>query len=73
MQTINIAGGNLFQLALQYLGDPTQWNRLALANLGTLAPQGGVPDTFISGLVELNIPSVNSDAGGGIYVPPYPD
>jgi hypothetical protein len=73
MQTINIAGGNLFQLALKYLGDATQWNRLALANLGTLAPLGGVPDTFIPGLVALNIPAVNADAGGGIYVPPASD
>jgi hypothetical protein len=43
---------------------------MALANLGTLAPQGGVPDTLISGLVSLTVPSVNADAGGGIYVPP---
>jgi hypothetical protein len=73
MQTINIAGGNLFQLALEYLGDATQFNRLALANLSTLAPGGGVPDTSITGLVALNIPSINADAGGGIYVPPGSD
>lgn len=73
MQTINIAGGNLFQLALQYLGDATQFDRLALANLSTLAPQGGVPDPMLTGLVKLNIPSVNANAGGGIYVPPGPD
>lgn len=73
MQTITVAGGNLFQLALQYLGAADQWNRLALANLSTLAPNGGVPDPTITGLVVLNIPSVNADAGGGIYVPPSPD
>jgi len=66
MQTINIAGGNLFALALQYLGDSTQWDRIALANLSTLAPNGGVPDPMITGLVKLNIPSVNANAGGGV-------
>jgi hypothetical protein len=73
MQTITIAGGNLFALALQYLGDATQFDRLALANLTTLAPAGGVPDPMLTGLVTLNIPSINPDAGGGIYVPPGPD
>jgi len=73
MQNINVAGGNLFQLALQYLGDATQWNRIALANLSTLAPNGGVPDPVIAGVVNLNIPSINTDAGGGVYVPPLPD
>jgi nucleoid-associated protein YgaU len=73
MQTINIAGGNLFQLALQYLGDGTQWNRIALANLSTLSPNGGVPDPMLTGLNTLNIPAINTNAGGGIYVPPGPD
>lgn len=73
MQTINVAGGNLFALALQYLGDGAQWNRLALANQKTLAPNGGVPDPMITGLVALNIPSINANAGGGIYVPAQPD
>ncbi|MFZ0271001.1 MAG: hypothetical protein WAL34_04040 [Acidobacteriaceae bacterium] len=73
MQQINVAGGNLYQLALQYLGDATQWDRIALANLGTLAPNGGVPDPVLSGLVTLNIPEVNATAGGGVYVPPGPD
>jgi nucleoid-associated protein YgaU len=73
MQTITVAGGNLFQLALQYLGDSTQWNRLALANLAALAPAGGVPDPMLTGLVSLNIPALNANAGGGIYVPASPD
>jgi len=30
---ITVAGGNLYQLALQYLGDATQWNRIAQATL----------------------------------------
>lgn len=73
MQKINVAGGNLFALALQYLGDATQFNRIALANLPTLAPGGGVPDPMLTGIVTLNIPSVNANAGGGVYVPPGPD
>jgi nucleoid-associated protein YgaU len=73
MQTINIAGGNLFQIALAYLGDATQWDRIALANLSALAPNGGVPDPMLTGLVELDIPAVNANAGGGVYVPPGPD
>jgi hypothetical protein len=73
METIDVAGGNLFALALQYLGDATQWNRLALVNQATLAPAGGVPDPMITGLVRLQIPAVNANAGGGIYVPPAPN
>jgi hypothetical protein len=73
MQTATIAGGNLFQLALQYLSDATQWDRLALANLPALAGGGGVPDPMITGLVTLNIPSINANAGGGVYVAPGPD
>lgn len=68
-----MAGGNLFALALQYLGSADQWNRLALVNLQTLAPDGGVPDPMLTGLVALDIPAVNANAGGGIYEPPGPD
>jgi nucleoid-associated protein YgaU len=73
MQTVNVAGGNLFALALQYLGDPTQWDRLALANQATLTPAGGVPDPMLTGIVSLKIPAINANAGGGVYVPPGPD
>lgn len=61
MQTITVAGGNLYQIALQYLGDATQWNRIAQANK--------LIDPFLSGVVTLVIPSVDPTAGGGIFVP----
>ena len=61
MQTVTVAGGNLFQLALQYLGDATQWNRIAQEN--------GLIDPMLTGVVTLNIPSVDPNAGGGIFVP----
>ncbi|WP_029630418.1 hypothetical protein [Zavarzinella formosa] len=61
MRTITVAGGDLFTLALQYLGDATQWNRIAQAN--------GLIDPVLSGVNTLNIPSTNSNAGGGVFVP----
>ncbi len=60
MKTITVAGGNLYQLALQHLGDATQWNRIAQAN--------GLLDPVIVGVVTLKIPSVNAAATGGVYV-----
>lgn len=61
MRTITTAGGNLYQLALQYLNDATQWNRIAQAN--------GLIDPVLTGLVTLQIPSVDTSAGGGVYQP----
>lgn len=58
MQTIIVPSGNLFQLAAQYLGDATQWNRIAELN--------GFTDPMIYGLTTLIIPAQNSKAGGGI-------
>lgn len=59
MQTITVMGGNLFQIAAQYLGDATQWNRLVqLNNLP--------PDFVITGSVTLKIPGVDDTQGGGI-------
>ncbi len=60
MKTITVAGGNLYQLALQYLGDATQWNRIAEVN--------GLTDPVINGIVTLQLPQVDTNAGGGIYV-----
>jgi nucleoid-associated protein YgaU len=70
MLTVSVAGSNLYQLAARHLGDATQWNRIALANLSVLAPDGGVPDPMLTGLVTLSIPAQNANAGGGVYVPP---
>jgi hypothetical protein len=61
MRTVTVAGGNLYQLALQYLGSADQWNRIAQVN--------NLIDPMLSGLVTLQIPSVDANAGGGIFVP----
>lgn len=57
-QTATVAGGNLFALAAKYLGDATQWIRLAQAN--------GLSDPVLQGVVTLTIPPVNAAAGGGL-------
>ena len=54
--TITIAGGNLFAIAAQYLGDATQWNRIAALN--------GLTDPVLTGITTLTLPSVIK-AGGG--------
>ena len=58
MQTITVAGGNLFQIAAAQLGDATQWIRIAQLN--------GISDPMLNGLVTLNLPDPNPAAGGGI-------
>lgn len=58
MKMVTVAGGDLFRLALERLGDATQWNRIARAN--------GLSDPVLSGLVTLKLPPVNPAAGGGI-------
>jgi hypothetical protein len=58
VQTVTVAGGNLFKLAAVYLNDATQWNRIAQAN--------GLSDPVLNGLNTLVIPPVNPNAGGGI-------
>lgn len=54
LQTITVQGGNLFALALAYLGDPLQWTRIAALN-------GLGPDPFLPAntILELAIPPVN--------------
>ena len=61
MKTSTVGGGNLFQIALQELGDATQWNRIAELN--------GLIDPFLTGLVTLQIPKYDPSAGGGVYDP----
>lgn len=58
MQTIQVAGGNLFRIAAQYLGDATQWVRIAQLNQ--------LSDPMLSGVVTLRIPAVDPSAGGGV-------
>jgi len=54
---VTVSGGNLFSLAAQFLGDATQWNRIARYN--------GIWDPMIVGTVTLWIPPVDANAGNG--------
>ena len=58
-KTITVAGGNLYQIALEQLNDATQWSRIAEAN--------GLIDPVLTGIVTLAIPPVDPNAGGGVY------
>ena len=58
MRTLLVAGGNLFQIAAQQLGDATQWIRIAQLNQ--------LSDPMLSGVVTLEIPDVDPSAGGGV-------
>ena len=60
MASITVAGGNLFRIAAEQLGDATQWIRIAQLN--------GLSDFMVLGLITLEMPSVNLNAGGGIVV-----
>ena len=54
---IRVAGGTLFAVAAQYLGDATQWNRIAQLN--------GLLDPIITGVVFLRLPPYDLTAGNG--------
>ncbi len=58
MKTIVVTGGSLFQIASEYLGDATQWIRIAQLN--------GLADPVLHGLVILRLPEIDVAAGGGI-------
>lgn len=58
MRTLTTAGGNLFRIAADTLGDATQWIRIAQLNTLT--------DPQLSGIVTLLIPETDPSAGGGI-------
>ncbi len=58
MRTVTVAGGTLFRVALDWLGDATQWVLVAQLN--------GLTDPVLSGLTTLRLPSVDPNAGGGI-------
>jgi nucleoid-associated protein YgaU len=55
--TIRVAGANLFRLAAVYLGDASQWNRIAALN--------GLTDFQIEGALTLRIPPLDKSAGNG--------
>lgn len=56
--SITVFSGNLFQIAAQYLGDATQWIRIAQLN--------NMSDPTIRRMTILVLPSVDASAGGGI-------
>ena len=58
MKTITIAGGNLFRIAAEHLGDATQWIRIAQLN--------GLTDPVLFGVITLRLPNTDLRAGGGI-------
>jgi hypothetical protein len=58
VNTLVVAGGDLFRIALQQLGDATQWNRIASLN--------GLNDPVLQGLITLHLPAMDLSAGGGI-------
>jgi hypothetical protein len=55
---ITVAGGDLFHIAAQQLGDATQWIRIAQLN--------GLSDPVLTGVTTLRLPAPNPAAGGGI-------
>jgi hypothetical protein len=56
--TITVAGGDLFHIAAQQLGDATQWIRIAQLN--------GLSDPMLAGVTTLQLPALNPAAGGGV-------
>ena len=48
MRTVTVAGGTLFRVAADELGDATQWVRIAALN--------GLNDPMLSGVVTLKLP-----------------
>lgn len=59
---VTLAGGNLFRVAADTLGDATAWTRIALAN--------GMDDPFFTDTRTLVIPPPDpSLKTGGILVP----
>lgn len=57
IKSVRFAGGNLFVIAATYLGDATQWNRIAqLNNMG---------DPFFTDIRVILLPPPNKNAGNG--------
>lgn len=62
VRTVTVAGANLMKLAQQYLGDATQWNRIAALNQDVLTDRC---DPMIADVVTLRIPPYDPKAGNG--------
>lgn len=52
VQTVTLSGGNLYQVASDYYGDPSQWTVIAAAN--------GLTDPQLTGIHTLTIPVIKS-------------
>ena len=57
-RSVIVGNGTLFAVAAEYLGDATQWNRIAALS--------GLSDPWIDGLTPLTVPDVDASAGGGV-------
>ncbi len=57
---MSVTGVTLFDVAAAYLGDATQWNRIAALN--------GISDPWLTGLTVLLLPDPDPAAGGGVGV-----
>lgn len=55
MKTVTVAGGDLFRIAMEMLGDATQWDRIARLN--------GLDDPMLVGLNTLRIPPRDAEQG----------
>lgn len=55
---VTVFSGNLFEIAARYLGDATQWVRIAQLN--------NLCDPEIQGMTRLILPPIDPKAGGGI-------
>ena len=60
MRSITVAGGNLFRIASEQLGDATQWIRIAQLN--------SISDPMLAGVTILLLPEQNVNDSGGIVV-----
>ena len=58
MRSLTTAGGTLFHLAADELGDATQWIRIAQLNK--------LSDPMLRGVLTLTLPDRDPNAGGGI-------
>lgn len=60
MRTITVVGDDLFHIAARYLGDATQWIRIAQLN--------NLSDPQLIGPTILLLPPLDPQMGGGIAI-----
>jgi len=63
MREIMVSGGNLFRIAMEELGDATQWIRIAQLN-NIADPM--LASLTLPGVITLRIPAIDISAGGGV-------